>query len=157
MDKRLKNILQLGGAFVAYRMYKLYELGENVIYKPVGIKFIRGGSVNDFIIRIKMELLNPTNTRVKMRGIDGRLLVNNQVIGSFASIPFEIKGGISYFDLDFQINAQNAGVTLVQSLLKKNLPVFVVDMNKRMLFFSINEKFAINPNTIPTTDSVVLK
>ncbi len=157
MDKRLKSILQLGGAFVAYRMYKLYELGENVIYKPVGIKFIRGGSVNDFIIRIKMELLNPTNTRVKMRGIDGRLLVNNQVIGSFASIPFEIKGGISYFDLDFKINAQNAGVTLVQALLKKNLPVFVVDMNKRMLFFSINEKFAINPNTIPTTDSVVLK
>ena len=157
MDKRLKNILQIGGAFVAYRMYKLYELGENVIYKPVGIKFIRGGSINDFIIRIKMELLNPTNTRVKMRGIDGKLLVNNQVIGSFASIPFEIKGGISYFDLDFQINAQNTGVTLVQALLKKNLPVFVVDMNKRMLFFSINEKFAINPNTIPTTDSVVLK
>jgi hypothetical protein len=157
MDKRLKNILQIGGAFVAYRMYKLYELGENVIYKPVGIKFIRGGSINDFIIRIKMELLNPTNTRVKMRGIDGRLLVNNQVIGSFASIPFEIKGGISYFDLDFQINAQNTGVTLVQSLLKKTLPVFVVDINKRMLFFSINEKFAINANTIPTTDSVVLK
>ena len=157
MDKRLKSILQLGGAFVAYRMYKLYELGENVIYKPVGIKFIRGGSINDFIVRIKMELLNPTNTRVKMRGIDGKLLVNNQVIGSFASIPFEIKGGISYFDLDFQINAQNTGVTLVQALLKKTLPVFVVDMNKRMLFFSINEKFAINPNTIPTTDSVVLK
>jgi hypothetical protein len=157
MDKRLKNILQIGGAFVAYRFYKLYELGENVIYKPVGIKFIRGGSINDFIVRIKMELLNPTNTRVKMRGIDGRLLVNNQVIGSFASIPFEIKGGISYFDLDFQINAQNTGVTLVQSLLKKTLPVFVVDINKRMLFFSINEKFAINPNTIPTTDSVVLK
>ena len=157
MDKRLKNILQIGGAFVAYRMYKLYELGENVIYKPVGIKFIRGGSINDFIVRIKMELLNPTNTRVKMRGIDGKLLVNNQVIGSFASIPFEIKGGISYFDLDFQINAQNTGVTLIQSLLKKTLPVFVVDMNKRMLFFSINEKFAINPNTIPTTDSVVLK
>ena len=157
MDKRLKNILQIGGAFVAYRMYKLYELGENVIYKPVGIKFIRGGSINDFIIRIKMELLNPTNTRVKMRGIDGKLLVNNQVIGSFASIPFEIKGGISYFDLDFQINAQNTGVTLVQALLKKTLPVFFVDMNKRMLFFSINEKFAINPNTIPTTDSVVLK
>ena len=157
MDKRLKNILQLGGAFVAYRMYKLYELGENVIYKPVRIKFIRGGSINDFIVRVTMELLNPTNTRVKMRGIDGKLLVNNQVIGSFASIPFEIKGGISYFDLDFKINAQNAGVTLVQALLKKNLPVFVVDMNKRMLFFSINEKFAINPNTIPTTDSVVLK
>ena len=114
MDKRLKNILQIGGAFVAYRMYKLYELGENVIYKPVGIKFIRGGSINDFIIRIKMELLNPTNTRVKMRGIDGKLLVNNQVIGSFASIPFEIKGGISYFDLDFQINAQNTLSVILQ-------------------------------------------
>ena len=157
MDKRLKNILQLGGAFVAYRMYKLYELGENVIYKPVGIKFIRGGSINDFVVRIKMELLNPTNTSVKMRGIDGRLIVNNQVIGSFASIPFTIKGGISYFDLDFKINAQNTGVNLVQALLKKTLPVFVVDMNKRLLFFSINEKFAINPNTIPTDDTIVLK
>ena len=157
MDKRLKNILTWGGAFVAYRLYKLYELGENVIYKPVGIKFIRGGSINDFVVRIKMELLNPTNTTVKMRGIDGRLIVNNQVIGSFASIPFTIKGGLSYFDLDFQINAQNTGITLVQSLLKKSLPVFIVDMNKRMLFFSINEKFAINPNTIPTDDSIVLK
>ena len=91
MDKRLKNILTWGGAFVAYRLYKLYELGENVIYKPVGIKFIRGGSINDFVVRIKMELLNPTNTSVKMRGIDGRLIVNNQVIGSFASIPFTTK------------------------------------------------------------------
>lgn len=157
MDKRLKSILQLGGAFVAYRMYKLYELGENVIYKPVGIKFIRGGSINDFIVRIKMELLNPTNTSVKMRGVDGRLIVNNQVIGSFASIPFTIKGGISYFDLDFKIDAQNVGINLIQALLKKTLPVFIVDMNKRLLFFSINEKFAINPNTIPTDDSIVLK
>jgi hypothetical protein len=157
MNKTLKNILSIGGAFVAYRFYKLYELGENVIYKPVGIKFIRGGSINDFIIRIKMELLNPTNTIVKMRGVDGRLIVNNQVIGSFASIPFEIKGGLNYFDMDFQVNAQNIGVQLIQSLLKKTLPVFVVDMNKRLLFFSINEKFAINPNTIPTTDSVLVK
>ena len=157
MDKRLKSILQLGGAFVAYRMYKLYELGENVIYKPVGIKFIRGGSINDFIVRIKMELLNPTNTRVKMRGVDGKLIVNNQVIGSFASIPFTIKGGLSYFDLDFKIDAQNVGINLIQALLKKTLPVFIVDMNKRLLFFSINEKFAINPNTIPTDDSIVLK
>jgi hypothetical protein len=104
-----------------------------------------------------MELLNPTNTSVKMRGIDGRLIVNNQVIGSFASIPFTIKGGISYFDLDFKIDSQNAGITLIQALLKKTLPVFIVDMNKRLLFFSINEKFAINPNTIPTDDSIVLK
>jgi hypothetical protein len=157
MNKTLKNILTLGGAFVAYRFYKLYELGDNVIYKPVGIKFIRGGTINDFIIRVKMELLNPTRTIVKMRGIDGRLIVNNQVIGSFASIPFEIKGGLSYFDLDFKVNAENAGVQFVQALLKKTLPVFVVDMNKRLLFFSINEKFAINPNTIPTTDSVLVK
>jgi len=157
MDKRLKNILQIGGAFVAYRMYKLYELGENVIYKPVGIKFIRGGSVNDFIIRIKMELLNPTRTIVKMRGVDGKLSVNNQVIGSFASTPFEIKGGLNYFNMDFQVNARNVGVQLVQSLVKKTLPVFVVDINKRLLFFSVSEKFAINPNSIPTEDSIVLK
>jgi hypothetical protein len=157
MDKRLKNILTWGGAFVAYRLYKLYELGENVIYKPVGISFTRGATINDFIIRIKMELLNPTNTTLNMKGVDGKLIVQNQVIGSFASTPFVIKGGLNYFFMDFKIDPNTIGVNLIQSLLKKTLPLFVVEINKRLNFFSIKERFALNPNNVDTSSDVILK
>lgn len=155
MDKRIKNVLIWGGAFLAYRLVKLYEIGENVIYKPVGISFTRGATINDFVVRVKMELLNPTNTIVNMKGIDGKLIVENQTIGSFSSPPFQIKGGINYFFLDFRIDPNTIGVNLVQSILKKKIPLFIVEINKRLQFFSIKERFALNPNNVDTSNVIV--
>ena len=155
MDKRIKNVLIWGGAFLAYRLVKLYEIGENVIYKPVGISFTRGATINDFVVRVKMELLNPTNTIVNMKGIDGKLIVENQTIGSFSSPPFQIKGGLNYFFLDFRIDPNTIGVNLVQSILKKKIPLFIVEINKRLQFFSIKERFALNPNNVDTSNVIV--
>ena len=155
MDKRIKNVLIWGGAFLAYRLVKLYEIGENVIYKPVGISFTRGATINDFVVRVKMELLNPTNTIVNMKGIDGKLIVENQTIGSFSSPPFQIKGGLNYFFLDFRIDPNTIGVNLIQSILKKKIPLFIVEINKRLQFFSIKERFALNPNNVDTSNVIV--
>lgn len=157
MNKTLKNLLTYGGIYLTWRLYKLYKLGESVIYKPVGVRFIRGESINDFVIRVKMELLNPTNTYLYMKGVDGKLIAENKVIGTFSTPPFKINAGLNYFDLDFKVDPQTTGVRLVNALIKREVPVFIVDMNKRMNFFSMNEKFAINPNTIPTTESVLVK
>ena len=77
ISKLAKNAIFWGSAFVAYRLYKLYELGNNIIYKPVGVSFKRGATINDFVIRVKMEILNPANTIVKLRGIDGQLRVGH--------------------------------------------------------------------------------
>ena len=155
MKFNLKTILAWGGAFVAYRLYKLYELGENIIYKPVGVSFTRGKSINDFVVRVKMELLNPTKTTLPMRGIDGKLKIKDQVVGTFTSAPFTIAAGISYFYLDFKIVPDTTGVQIITALLKKQVPVFIVDMNKRLPYFSITEVFAINPNTIETSNVMV--
>jgi hypothetical protein len=155
MKFNLKTILAWGGAFVAYRLYKLYELGENIIYKPVGVSFTRGKSINDFVVRVKMELLNPTKTTLPMRGIDGKLKIKDQVVGTFTSAPFTIAAGISYFYLDFKVLPDTTGVQLITAILKKQVPVFIVDMNKRLPYFSINEVFAINPNTIETSNVMV--
>ena len=157
MKFNLKSILAWGGAFVAYRLYKLYELGENVIYKPVGMSFTRGKSINDFVVRVKMELLNPTKTTLPMRGIDGKLKIKDQIIGTFASAPFTIKSGISYFFLDFKVVANTIGVQIITSIIAKKVPVFVVELNKRLPYFSMTEVFAINPNTIDTSKEVMVK
>lgn len=155
MKFNLKSILAWGGAFVAYRLYKLYELGENIIYKPVGVSFTRGKSINDFVVRVKMELLNPTKTTLPMRGIDGKLKIKDQIVGTFASAPFTIKSGISYFFLDFKVVPNTTGVQIITAIIAKKVPVFVVEMNKRLPYFSITEVFAINPNTIETSNVMV--
>jgi len=144
-NKTLKNALIWGGAFVAYRLYKLYELGEGVIYKPVAVQFRRGATLNDFVVRVKMELLNPAKTAVKVRGITGKLITANQPVGYFASNPFTINPGLNYFFLDFRIDAKNVGAPLVQAIINKKTPVFYVEMTTRLPFFSTTETFAINP------------
>ena len=75
IDERTKKVIKSGlvwlGAFTAYRLYKLYEVSESVIYKPVGLSFIRGTNLNDFVVRVKMEILNPekTITRTMMNSL----------------------------------------------------------------------------------------
>lgn len=90
-----------------------------------------------------------------MRGIDGKLKIKDQVVGTFTSAPFTIAAGISYFYLDFKIVPDTTGVQIITALLKKQVPVFIVDMNKRLPYFSITEVFAINPNTIETSNVMV--
>jgi hypothetical protein len=57
--------------------------------------------------------------------------------------------------LDFKVLPDTTGVQLITAILKKQVPVFIVDMNKRLPYFSINEVFAINPNTIETSNVMV--
>lgn len=157
MNKQIKNALLLSGAFIAYRFIKLYELGENVIYKPVGLSFQRGKSINDFVVRVKMELLNPTNTQVLMKGIDGKLMVKGQTIGTFTSPKFIIKGGLNYFFLNFKVDPKTIGVALIQSIVAKKVPLFMVEITKHLQLFSMKETFAINPNTVETASNVMVK
>lgn len=157
MDKGLKNVLLIGGAYLGIRLYKLYQLGESVIYKPVGVEFVRGASLNDFVVRVKMELLNPTNTILPMKGVDGTIAVDNNVIGSFASAPFIIQAGINHFFLDFKVDPKTTGATLVRMIAQNKKPIFIVSLTKKLSLFSMTEKFAINPNMTGMSDQVFVK
>jgi hypothetical protein len=151
--KTIRNALLWTGAFVAYRLYKLYELGDSVVYKPVAVQFRRGGTINDFVVRVKMELMNPGNTAVSVRRVSGRLITGNQTVGYFASNPFTINPGLNYFFMDFRIDAKNVGAPLVRAIIEKKMPVLYVEMTTALPFFSTTETFAINPE-ITTTEQV---
>lgn len=165
MDDRTKRVLKNGllwlGAFTAYRLYKLYEVSEAVIYKPVGISFIRGTNLNDFIVRVKMEILNPEKTIVYLRGIDGKLFIQDkatglpQTLGYFNSGKTTIRPGLNYMSLDFKIDPTNAGLQIIQALIQKKVPVLYVEMNTKLPFFSTKDTFAVNPETVQTASGGV--
>lgn len=155
MNKIVKNALLWGGAFVAYRFYKLYEMGNAIIYKPVGIKFKRGATLNDLVIQIKMELLNPTKTIVTMRGIDGELIIKGQTIGFFSAGAFKIDAGISHFNMDFKVDFFKVGAELIQAIVSKKTPVLDVKLKIKLPFFTIPQRFTINTGSVPTTTNVI--
>lgn len=145
----VKNALLWGGAFVAYRLYKLWEVSDSVVYKPVGVTFVRNKTVNDFIIRVKIELLNPTKTTVKTSGLDGKLIVASQPIASFVSNPFDILPGLSYFDLDFKVDAKYIGTAIIKAIQDAKTPVLNVVMNVKLPYFNVTEKFSVSLPSVP--------
>ena len=139
-----KVYLAIGGVYLGYRLYKLYQLGEKVEYTPIGVSFVRGSTLFDSVIRVKMKLTNPTSSSVKMRGVDGTISVGSDVVGSFASKPFTINQGENYFDLDFKVLPNSAGKIFAEALIAKKAPVFKVTLNKRTSFITTTETFDLN-------------
>jgi hypothetical protein len=139
-----KTYLTLGGIYLGYRLYKLYQLGENVTYTPIGVSFVRGKTIVDSVLRVRMRLDNPTNASVNMKGVDGTISVGSDVVGAFASKPFIIKQGENFFDLDFKILPNSAGTIFLQSVINKKAPVFSVTLNKRTQFITTSETFDLN-------------
>jgi len=150
--KVIKNALIWTGAFVAYRLYKLYEVSENVIYKPVAMRFKRGKTLNDMVLAVKLEIMNPQNTIVYLRGIDGELYSGGALIGYFNSGKAQINPGLSYMWVDFRVTPQVVA-GLISAIVAKKVPVFTVKMTTKLPFFSVTDTFAINPESV-TTDQV---
>ena len=133
-----------GGIYLGYRLYKLYQLGEKVTYTPIGVSFVRGKSIADSVLRVRMKLDNPTDASVNMKSVDGTISVGSDVVGVFASKPFTINQGENFFDLDFKILPNSAGTIFLQAVINKKAPVFKVSLNKRTQFITTSETFDLN-------------
>jgi len=144
MKLTLKKVLPIAGAFVLYQFYKLYEFGESIIYKPIGVGF-KGLGTKDFILQIPMEILNPTNRSLKMRGLDGTISYNGKVLSSFSTDPFIIEKGRSTFTLNFKFDTDEARKTL-QSLIASGSKNYLlqVELRKKLPYFTSTEKFNID-------------
>ena len=139
MNNNIKIAIGLGLAYGGYKLYKLYQLGEEITYTPVAFNYTMGN------IEVKMRLDNPINTSLKMRGVDGKLYTGNTILGTFSSAPFEISEGVSYFTLVFKVDAINTSAQLLQALIFKTIPVITMDIIKKIPFISIKETFDLNP------------
>ena len=139
MNTQIKIAIGLVAGYAGYKLYQLYQLGEKITYTPVGFNYSNG------VIQVKMQLDNPVQTTLKMRGVDGKLYTGNTILGTFTSAPFEIKEGISYFTLDFKIDALNSATQLLQSLIFKTIPTITMDIVKKIPYISIKETFDLNP------------
>lgn len=140
VNNNLKIAIGVGLGFAGYKLYKLYQLGESITYTPVGYDY------SDGTIKIKMQLDNPVNTTLKMRGIDGKIaLEDGTVLSTYSSDPFLIAEGTSYFVIDFKINALKVGIEILRILVSFNTPKLVMTLRKKIPLITISETFVIEP------------
>jgi len=147
------------GAFFAYRLYKMVEFGQSIVFSVQEWGFGKKDSLSDYLknidVIVKIEILNPTNNTLSIRGIDGQLVYANQVIGTFFSNPFVIKGGRSQFQMNFNINSAVAIRTILNDILSNNPALLKVKIKVKIPFITIPYTYNLDivdfiANTLPT-------
>jgi hypothetical protein len=143
MNKWWKNALAISGAFVVYKFYKLYELGESVVYEPYKYS-LRYSGTNTPDLVVKMKLFNPTGTSVSMRGVDGILkTAKGEVLSTFFSPPFIVKPGEQFYDLIFTINSPQMKSWFNKFFVSSKQPLTLI-VKKKLPFFTTTDESQIN-------------
>jgi hypothetical protein len=88
-----------------------------------------------------------------MRGIDGKMYVNEILVGSYSSDKFLIRPGLSYVPITFQIDPVTTGVQIVSAVTKKQNPQIKILLRKKLPFFTLSETFPINPQIIKSSSN----
>lgn len=143
-----KKVLPLAGAFVAYRLWKLYELGNSIQWSVAQVDFIRPvyvqDKLNQFAIRVRYRINNPTNTSLYLRMITGEMKYGNVKIGTFQTNALDLKGGEQFMNADFLIESKASVVSLVDAIVSRRYPVINVKLTYYLPLFSFSDNFDIN-------------
>jgi hypothetical protein len=140
-----KAVLGIVAAAGAYRLYQLWKASSQITYTPSGLKFKR--DKKQFFIIVEMNIMNPTSTSIRLRGIKGNISWNNYVISGFTSGPTEIKEGVTKLQITFELNNINIVQAIAQAAINKKWPIFNIEMKTMLPLFSYTEKFDINTAT----------
>jgi hypothetical protein len=132
MDKSLKTIGLTALAFVAYRAYKLYELGNSFDWEFYGMKFQRPANwqdaLNKYQVVLIFEVKNPTKTSLSMRGLEGSIREGGNLLGNFKTGNFTIKGGSTFINVVVDLDSKYVASTLIPSLLSRVSPKFDISL-----------------------------
>jgi hypothetical protein len=127
MNKNLKVIGATALAFIAYRAYKLYELGNSFDWFFHGLRFQRPANLEDALNGYQMVLIfkvtNPTRTEFTLRGLEGDIYDGTMKLGEFLTGGFTIKGGDNYVNVVVNLDSEYVAKSLIPSLLSRLLPV----------------------------------
>jgi LEA14-like dessication related protein len=148
MKPIIKNTLIGIASFVAFRFYKMYELGASIIIKPLDYSFGRVDWANlnkgGVPLYVQLEILNPSNTSLKMRGIDGVLKFNDKIISTFISKPFTISAGRSTFNLDFKLNGITAINEFIAFVKENRNDKVEIDMSLKIPYFTLKRNYKLS-------------
>lgn len=132
MDKSLKAVGLTALAFVGFRAYKLYELGNSFDFEFFGMKFQRPANLQQALTNYQVvlifKIINPTKTSMHMRGLQGTIMEGTDVIAKFKTGKFIIKGGDTFINVVTDLDSKYVAASLIPAVLAKIAPVYKVKL-----------------------------
>jgi hypothetical protein len=132
MDKSLKAIGLTALAFIGFRAYKLYELGNSFDFEFYGMKFQRPANLqqalSNYQVVMIFKVMNPTKTSMQMRGLKGTIMEGTDVIAKFKTGKFTIKGGDTFINVVTDLDSKYVAASLIPSVLAKIPPIYKVSL-----------------------------
>jgi hypothetical protein len=152
MNNKIKVAIGLAGAFVLYKFYKLYELGESLIVQVYSAKFVdlaisTSGNINSATIDMILNIKNSTSESLPMRGIEGYIAYQGRTLATFSTGAFTIKAGDNKVTLKTVFSAKDS-LKLLQNAIKLNVPRFDIVIKKKLPYFTTTSKQKINVNDL---------
>ena len=143
MKITLKKALPWVAAFVAYRLYKMYEVGQQFQWFVSKVYPSRVG-LNDFAITTEYEIYNPTGTTFNVRGVQGEIYYKGSMIGTFNGGGFLMRSGRFKYPVVFNIPNKAITTAITQIISKGEFPVFEVKMTTLLPLFKTTETMKID-------------
>ena len=152
MNKNIKIALGIAGAFVLYKFYKLYELGESLIVQVWSAKFVdlaisTSGNITSATIDIVLNIKNSTKESLPLRGIEGYVAYQGRKLATLSTNAFTIKAGDNKVTLRANFSAPDS-MKLLQNAIKLNIPKFEIVIKKKLPYFTLTDKQTINVNDL---------
>lgn len=163
MDKSLKAIGLTALAFVGYRAYKLYELGNSFDFEFYGMRFQRPANwqeaLNKYQVVMIFKIKNPTKTSMQMRGVEGSIKEGTDIIARFKTGKFTIKAGETFINVVTDLDSKYVASSLIPSILSRLAPIFDVKLTTIFPFgLKYTTDFKVNvKDYIPTNFQTLFK
>jgi hypothetical protein len=156
MQKWVKNILIGGTAFVAYRLYKLWEMFNSVNWSFQRIQFTKPKLSNIFdsyMVKVTLKVHNPSSTTLYIDSLNGYLEYDGYVLGRYYTRKVTIKGGDTPIEIEFDLDPKYVASILIPDLINRKAPIMTFVTNA-VLFLNIEvtNKFEFNPKDYLPSD-----
>jgi hypothetical protein len=134
-----KNLILIGVAFLGWLAYKKINLAKkiNIVLKDIGFA---GGNFLTPVVRVKLEIENPTNTTADVQKISAEILLQNQIVGTIyqdlnTTIQAKEKTILSF---DINLNLADAAIISIQNKFKNQTIELKGNLIVDFVYFPLN-------------------
>lgn len=148
MQRWVKNLLIGGGAFVAWRLYKLWEMFNSLNWSFQSVRFTRPKLQNladSYVMTIGFKIHNPSNTTLWINGLDGYVEYDGYILGRYSMGKVRIDRGDTRLNVELNLDPKYVATILIPDLVSRKAPVMTLISNANLILgIKVSNTFKFN-------------
>ena len=148
MQKWAKNLLIGGAAFVAYRLYKLWEMFNSLNWSLQNVKFTRPklkSLADSYVLSIGIDISNPSTTTLIINSLYGYVEYDGVILGRYDLGQIRIERGTTRLNIELDLDPKYVATILIPDLVSRKAPIFTLVSNaKFILGISVANRMKFN-------------